>query len=352
MAARRDRANEDLYLAAFGKHPAWDDHIEDLGIDTDLLVRTKRDLYIKGIGGNLDAGSWEALPEDRRLPGFGHVFSWVLDGRLVAGRMWASRDGKGRARYPMIAAAECRRGQLPWLLGTLLPCFESIEQQCRQAVTPEDVKAAFAGARAGLRTQADPSGGRDAVLPCWIASCAALSGFLDSLDAAAGGQPVLPRVLHRIRQGFAPAARRRAASVPGLVAAHHLRLPAGGEDRLRSLVFWTAILRAIAGPAVPVLLLRPLEQEWVDAILGRPDVSHLYCLLASREALPLTSEIPFNVGDEVQAEADGLLRGWRGGEGDVRPLITVGAPSARSWLQRLQARVGRGWTGRPRTEAL
>jgi len=36
-------------LAAFGKHPGWDDHVEDLGLETESLNLAKTVLYIDGI---------------------------------------------------------------------------------------------------------------------------------------------------------------------------------------------------------------------------------------------------------------------------------------------------------------
>ena len=45
-------------LAAFGKHPGWDDHVEDLGLETESLNLAKTLLYVNGIGGQIDSGAW------------------------------------------------------------------------------------------------------------------------------------------------------------------------------------------------------------------------------------------------------------------------------------------------------
>ncbi len=64
-------------LAAFGKHPGWDDHIEptpsgitpaDLGLETESLNLAKTVLYINGIGGQIDSGAWEKLDSAQHLP--------------------------------------------------------------------------------------------------------------------------------------------------------------------------------------------------------------------------------------------------------------------------------------------
>lgn len=38
-----------LFLAVFGKHPGWDDHIDDLGIETKRLAEVKRVMYFECI---------------------------------------------------------------------------------------------------------------------------------------------------------------------------------------------------------------------------------------------------------------------------------------------------------------
>src|SRR5258705_3476695 len=45
-----------VFLAAFGKHPGWDDHVEDLGLDSESLIFAKTLLYVQGIGGQIDSG--------------------------------------------------------------------------------------------------------------------------------------------------------------------------------------------------------------------------------------------------------------------------------------------------------
>ena len=36
----RDQLGDKVYAAAFGKHPAWDDHIDDVGISTGYIKPT------------------------------------------------------------------------------------------------------------------------------------------------------------------------------------------------------------------------------------------------------------------------------------------------------------------------
>ena len=111
----RNEASKRVFIAAFGKHPGWDDHIDDIGLETDVLVTVKRILYIQGIGSNIDSGSWDKLEEDQRLEKFGHVFVWCMNRDLVVGRLWSSQDGKGRSSYPMVVCVQCSKLPLPWI---------------------------------------------------------------------------------------------------------------------------------------------------------------------------------------------------------------------------------------------
>ena len=62
-----DSSAPGVYLGAFGKHPGWDDHVDDMGLETPLLLWAKRLLYTDGIAGNIDKGEWDRLPPADRL---------------------------------------------------------------------------------------------------------------------------------------------------------------------------------------------------------------------------------------------------------------------------------------------
>src|SRR5437016_13366914 len=81
-----------LTLAAFGKHPGWDDHIPGIGVETETLAQLKQTLYVGGIGGQIDSGAWERLEGEKRLEGFDHTFLWLNAGHVVLGQLWSSTD--------------------------------------------------------------------------------------------------------------------------------------------------------------------------------------------------------------------------------------------------------------------
>ena len=71
----RDALHGRVILAGFGKHPAWDDHIDDIGLETESLVIAKRVIYSEGIASQISSGAWNQLENSRRASRHGSVVS-------------------------------------------------------------------------------------------------------------------------------------------------------------------------------------------------------------------------------------------------------------------------------------
>src|ERR1043165_7308359 len=138
-------------LAAFGKHPGWDDHVEDLGLETESLIIAKTLFYVNGIGGQIDSGAWEKLEPAQQLPSFNHVFLWQRSGQFLIGKLWSSSDGKGRKRYPMVVCLHFVGVTLGWALKQALPALSELEKELVRTNSAEDVRNALSRKRAALR---------------------------------------------------------------------------------------------------------------------------------------------------------------------------------------------------------
>ena len=163
-------------LTVFGKHAGWADHIADVPIPTERLTRIYEALYVEGIRGNIDSGAWAKLPDDRKLPGFDHVFVWRFSRESVVGMMWPSSDQVGRSEYPMVACA-----QLPGLpssarMREIVALLKDVRQQCTTASTSQAVRAAVEAGQSRLR-QLDgaPAPGADEREPDPLATLATLA---------------------------------------------------------------------------------------------------------------------------------------------------------------------------------
>jgi hypothetical protein len=326
-------------LAAFGKHPGWDDHVEDLGLETESLNLAKTTFYVNGIGGQIDTGAWEKLDEIQRVPDFKHVFVWQRSGQILVGRLWSSSDGKGRKRYPMVVCAHFIGVTLGWSLRHALPALAELEEGCLMTRSAEEVRDLLNRKRAALREallSADGQGEPASVpfetlqrnLP--PAGDAKLEGFL--------------RVLYEVQSqlgAFGVGAFNPRAN-PTTIRPQQIRVPVTVDSPEEALLFWTRLFLTQVDASVPLLLILPLEAGWVDVTIGEPESGEFFCLRASPKVVPLASEVPYNLDDAFRVRASAFLEGFRRGDAALANLRTgvVGAraddattPAKGGWLK-------------------
>jgi hypothetical protein len=297
----QNAGSEGVFVAAFGKHPGWDDHIDDIGLDTDVLVAVKRILYIQGIGSNIDSGSWDKLEENQRIDKFGHVFVWYLNENVVVGRLWSSRDGKGRASYPMVVCVQCSQVPLLWALENILPGLERIEQACTKTTSADDVRRIIEDARNRFRQlsqQCEP-------LPKTLMEYSNVLTRLSKLAEMGPNRQGLYRILYYIDREVvqaAPGTGKDRELRPALV-----RVPNSSPGAHENVLLWIDFLLAKFGPNTPILAIIPLLNPWIDIVIGEPTDMHLFCLRASISVVPLTSSIPYSIDSEFVAQIDQFI---------------------------------------------
>jgi formylglycine-generating enzyme required for sulfatase activity len=322
-------------LAAFGKHPGWDDHVEDLGLETESLNIAKTLFYINGIGGQIDSGAWERLEPAQQLPGFKHVFLWQRSGQFLIGRLWSSSDGKGRKRYPMVVCLHFIGVTLGWAMKQALPALDELEQALVQTTSADEVRGLLNRKRAALRESL--------------------------LSAQVQGEyaPVSPEALHNIvqdgggtnREGFlrvlyqgksqlaalAPGKFNARAQTVGL-RAQQIRVPATGANPEQTLLFWTRFFLTQVDSSVPLLLALPLEANWLDATAGEPESHEFFCLRASPKAVPLVSEVPYTLDDAFRSGATTFLERFQRGDTKAADLpspatetVPLAPPAKSGW---------------------
>jgi formylglycine-generating enzyme required for sulfatase activity len=298
-------------LAAFGKHPGWDDHVEDLGLETESLNVAKIVFYVNGIGGQIDSGAWEKLDQAQQLPGFKHLFLWQRSGQILLGRLWSSSDGKGRKRYPMVVCLHFAGVTLRWALTQGLPALAELQEQIQNTNSAEEVRSVLNRKRAALREAAASTDGRGEYAPV---SPEALNKILHpSGDSNSQG---FVRVLYQMQsqfRSFAPGGRSRAAAT----RAQQIRVPSAGENPEQSLLFWTRFFMTQVDASVPLLICLPLDEHWVDVTAGEPESHEFFALRASPKAVPLVSEVPYTLDEAFQSQARAFLDGFQ--RGDTAP---------------------------------
>ena len=321
---RDDRAAGQVFLAAFGKHPGWNDHIEDIGIETEHLASLKQLLYVQGIGGTIDAGAWDNLSGAQRVDGFDHVLLCRTAGDIVVGRLWSSTDGKGRSRYPMVVFVQCSNLPLPWILREVLPRLAEVEARCKAVATAAEVIAITDQVRRELRELAEAAGAGDGAFVASPTAVAALADRPEMLDGHEG----LLRILYQMERETNDYARGNyaAAAKNGTLRPIQMRVPACGDSPEEIIPRWLSFLFTSLDPATEVWAMSRAGQSWLDIIIGEPAPNQFFCFQASKEALPLASEIPYTLDDAFRARANQFIDDARAGKIEqvvIRPAATA-----------------------------
>ncbi|MBC7854517.1 MAG: hypothetical protein IAF94_13870 [Pirellulaceae bacterium] len=140
-------------LALFGKHPAWDDHMDDLGLATASLQLCKRLLYIQGIAAN--AARQQSLPGDQAVDLFPyrHFLLWFRDREMILLRMVESEDGRGRGFFPLVGAVHFQSASPEGALARLLGPLRNFVDDCRPLRARDEVRDLHRHAQANVQSE-------------------------------------------------------------------------------------------------------------------------------------------------------------------------------------------------------
>lgn len=326
-----------IALAAFGKHPGWDDHIEDLGLETEGLIQARRVLYSEGVAGNIESGAWEQLEPAQRLAEFRHLVVWRRGWDLIIARLWSSSDGKGRTHYPMVLCVHCTAIPLAWAVKEVLPRIEKAQTRCEETPRASDVREIVHATRLKLRTALNASLKE---LGSWsqeeVASDRELARLAESPQLQvypAPGTPPPParagllRIMYQLEREFAAFAAggnkdRRSAMVSA--RAQQIRVPSCGVPPGEAGRLWTGVLLETLADGVDIVTVQSLDQRWLDIIVGEPKTANLFCMRASERMIPLTSDVPYTLDAEFLARAQVTIDAWNG----LAPKPGTGAHAA------------------------
>jgi hypothetical protein len=301
-------AGPQVYLAAFGKHPGWDDHMDDIGLETEVLFQTKKLLYTEGLRGQIEAGdphSWNHLEKndpEALLPQFQHLFLWQRGAQLVAGRLWSSRDGKGRTRYPMVVCAHCTGLPLHWVIHRVLPCLDDVRQACVATESADEVRRILQHHSESLRTEA--AGARpDALAEPGLEQ--EMGAFLSRPELGPDREGLL-RILYEVRNKMAGFERSSGTRTEDPKPAQ-IRLPRCADDPGAAVVRWRRFFELQLAPSAPLLILAPVNEPWIDVTVGEPAPAEFFCLRANLKALPVASSIPYKIPDPVKQRCEQVV---------------------------------------------
>ena len=306
-------AQSQVHVAAFGKHPARDDHLQGIGVDTAGLEAVRRILYSEGIGWHVNRGSWAGHAGEAHTF-YHHVFVWSSPTACIIGRLWSSADGKGRKMYPMVICVQLPAGPTPWLLQRVLPWILKGEILCRRASTMKELEIIVSFVRAKVGESLAEAGKDDVFcLPPEFSNGEALQNIM----SAFGDMPE-----HGGFYGFLGGIEETALAD---YRSHHVRVPIFSENPEKVMAAWLAAVRWVTGHDHSVVLLYPQKRAWMDILIRNPIKEQFYCVGASLDDLPVTT---YRAGARNQAyppRTDALRQGMAAGKLDFRAELGYGA---------------------------
>jgi hypothetical protein len=308
----REPLNGKIHVAGFGKHPAWDDHIDDIGLDTETLVLTKKLLYSQGIATQLASGAWDQIEKSGNAIEFNHRFCWSRKNQTIAGAIWASSDGKGRTRFPMIICAQA--DVTGWrTIDLLLGPIDQMGMLSKSAKSPTEFRELITRLEVELFGLLRSPYGVDPASE--MTELQQISILPELVTLAAG----LKTKVHRgPRESVRP-------------NGSYFRLALSLSGPGKNLSFWSAYLAALELPSSPPsLAIAANGKPWVDLIVGEPVDNDFFCLRANQTALPATwLEVGESDRRKVEPTARGFLQASR---------HTTAASQQRSWWTSLFTR--------------
>jgi len=291
----RDPIGGRIHVAGFGKHPAWDDHIDDIGLATETLVLTKQLLYSEGIATQLASGAWDQIEKSGQAIEFDHRFVWGRNEQAIIGAIWASADRKGRTRFPLVICIQAGFHG-PRAIGLLLTPLERLGTLCREAKSQAKIRDSFNQTQEELNGALFASPGRDPFSATWDLGETSILSALVTLSAG---------LRNRRPRGLAETAR---------AGGSHFRLATISSQVKDNFSFWSGYLARHHDSSVPYIIIAANGKRWVDLIVGEPVPGDFFCLRANEYALPVTW-----IGTEgaqlrkLEAEAKDYLQTFRGG---------------------------------------
>jgi hypothetical protein len=288
----RDPLGGQIQVAGFGKHPAWDDHIDDIGLNTESLVLTKQLLYSEGIATQL--GAWNQIENSGSAIEFDHRFVWVRDQQAIVGAIWSSADRKGRARFPLVICAQADFEGVR-AIDYLFDPVERLGALCRETKTQEETRGAFDRAQRELNY---------GILP-------PMNDNLFSRIEVSTEESILPALI-TLSAGLR-SKRQRGPREAGKTGGSHFRLAAISSQAKDNLRFWAAYHAAQRGAAgLPSIVIAANGREWIDLIIGEPLENDFFCLRANENVFPATwIEIETTERSKLESEAKDYLRTYK-----------------------------------------
>jgi hypothetical protein len=335
-----------IAVAAFGKHPAWKDHIDEdvlIAAPTDELALLERWLHGSTFEEFITKSAVHSLSAGNLIP-LDHLIVRSLDTGCSLTRVWASTDYSGRAKFPMVLSVDAEGLGIDEAMARVLPALEStaaslreIGDALRKRIDAED------SARAG---SIDTAPARQAVREV-VENLRRQLG--ESISAPTDAEPDAAALLRDLRahsdsgpgaQGLARVmyclerlkpASSTSSSMTRSGSGKRWRLPRAADNGQDSIRRWLALLAYLAPDAPAITLALPKSHPWTDLFVGDVAVGELERLCLSERAESIESHTAYSAVDAAYiARTEAQLDAWVRSTPPTPAFSSTGGSSGKS----------------------
>jgi hypothetical protein len=193
----------------------------------------------------------------------------------------------------------------------VLPRLAELEQACRAVKTAGEIRALLDRARSALRgtlSQAGPNAAPAAPAPD------ALRHFVE--DKVFGpNQQGWQRIIYDLQNRMAAFTAAKFDPKDATAWAQHTRVPVAAGSPEQALLLWNEFFATRIDRQVPTLFIRALDQPWLDVICGEPSSAEFFCLRALPDALPMATDVPYDLDEAFKSRARRILADFQHADG-------------------------------------
>ena len=304
------------FVSFFGKHRAWADHMDDLGLATPSLHKFKNWLYVEGIRGQIDSGSWNEIPEASAIPYWNHKLFALGPSGLIFAALLHSPDSRGRDAYPLCLALHIPTTQLPSELAPLWQFLDDLARDVLAAETQEEVIALHESAPAMLGEVMRTLSPLSTEGP----SAAERNRFINS-ESFSPQRIGLRRFLYWMSQELTNYALP--AKVNKTPKPKHCRLPLSSDMGAEALLLWLSLLRSQIKSNTLLICVSPTEHQFCDLLVGTLEPNTTFQFKVGVTSEPLISDIPYNIEMKSIRDLDTVISLFPNTSLDRLPQIIV-----------------------------
>lgn len=289
-----DEVSEGLKFMVFGKHQAWADHIDDIGIFSKSLFSFKKWLYIDGIRSAIESGNWRNEP--LALDEWNHRIVMKGETGWIFALCMQSPDAKGRSDYPLVVALHIIADVFPENVSPLwdvLAEFKEALPRCHNQDALRDASRSCYEASVEVITDVNP-------LDQDGSNLSIRNQFLKQTQYGDSGEGIT-RIFYRLYMDLKLFLVDKNVNVT-----RFFRIPTSSAFDSQVLYYFELLYSQLSKKHM-LGWVESLDGGFADLFVGLADAQQVVNMKYPRSLAPALSEVTFNWSDSERSQIESFL---------------------------------------------